>query len=186
MNEAMLDLLNGQIAGRLSLLDAALKWSSADAIFVLVAVAGAFGLVQLRRTPGDGLRTAGAVILAAAIAGLAISVLSSAVHEDRPFLHDADTVQLVAHAADNGFPSDHATVAAVVAVVAAAAWRRWAPLFLALALLVGFSRVAVGVHYPGDVLAGWAIGAAAALAAWIVMPVLTRRIGLGASLSAPD
>jgi len=88
--------------------------------------------------------------------------------EARPFAHDSDTVLLVKHGLDNSFPSDHATVAAAAAVVAALAWRRWAAVFLLGAVLVGLARVYAGVHYPGDVAGGWLIGGAMALVAWVV------------------
>ena len=69
-----------------------------------------------------------------------------------------------------GFPSAHAMACAtLVVVVTALAWRgrwRW-PILLfstAFALLVGASRVYIGVHYPSDVLAGWCAGVTWAMA----------------------
>ena len=44
-----------------------------------------------------------------------------------------------------------------------------------LTLLVGASRVYLGVHYPSDVLAGWCAGVAWALAVGLVIWVLQRR-----------
>ncbi len=58
------------------------------------------------------------------------------------------------------FPSGHSCNAASMYGGVAAFFRKWWLYLLAavLILLVGFSRVAVGVHYPTDVLAGWALG----------------------------
>jgi undecaprenyl-diphosphatase len=46
---------------------------------------------------------------------------------------------------------------------------------LVLALLVGLSRVYLGVHYPTDVLAGWSAGLAWALLCWLVARYLQYR-----------
>jgi undecaprenyl-diphosphatase len=175
MNERLFDALNG-LAGHSAALDAAARWLANDAIFLLAAALLAFGALELRRDLRRGARIGLAGCLALALAGLLILAASSAVHEARPFVGDADTVLLTPHVADNGFPSDHATVAAAAAVVAAIAWRRWAALFLALAAVVGLARVLAGVHLPGDVLAGWALGAAAAAAGWWLAERASSRV----------
>lgn len=80
--------------------------------------------------------------------------------------------QWLAHAATSSLPSAHSTVAAALGAVGwwalrGSAWRWAGP---ALALLVGWGRVAVGVHFPADVLAGWLLGAACAGAAIAALP----------------
>jgi undecaprenyl-diphosphatase len=82
----------------------------------------------------------------------------------------------------SSFPSGHATVSTVVYLTLAALLaplctdRRLAILCLGtgvfLALLVGVSRVYLGVHYPTDVIAGWSLGAAWALVCWVGANVL--------------
>ena len=85
------------------------------------------------------------------------------------------------------FPSGHAMAAAIfyltvgLILVRLATRRREKVFFMATAVLLtglaGFSRVYLGVHYPTDVLAGWAAGAAWALSCCFVADWLARRAG---------
>lgn len=93
------------------------------------------------------------------------------------------------------FPSGHAMLSAVVYLTLGALLARTQPrrrvklYFLAVAALltvvVGVSRVYLGVHWPTDVLAGWTVGAGWALLCWLAMLWLQRR-GQVESENAPD
>ncbi len=76
---------------------------------------------------------------------------------------------------DTSFPSGHAASSGLMAVVLSQG-SPLAPLWVALALGVGASRVHVGVHHGSDVVAGWAVGAGFGL--------LARRVGPSPRLSA--
>jgi len=120
-------------------------------------------------------RAAVAAVLSAGL-GLAVGkVISELVDRARPFVADPHGVHLFSgHAADPGFPSDHATAAFAIAVAILLRKRGWGIAALALAAVLSVGRVALGVHYPSDVLAGAALGSAAALALWT--PPLRSRI----------
>ncbi len=104
--------------------------------------------------------------LAALIVGLASSeVLKSIVMQPRPFLSLPDVRLLVSPPSSYSFPSVNATYAFAASSGASPTARRllgrlavWGWGFLALAVTVSYSRVYVGVHYPGDVLGGAIIG----------------------------
>ncbi|MDO8518252.1 MAG: phosphatase PAP2 family protein [bacterium] len=72
---------------------------------------------------------------------------------------------LVSHAANNGFPSDHMLFAAALAMLVLFFSRPLGILLWVLALLVGFARIAAGVHHTADIIAAAAI---AALVVWLV------------------
>ena len=137
------------------------KWLPGLAVALLL-LALVLGPVRWRRS----LLSAGGAM---GLAWLGASLLKHGVTAPRPFMLGLGTDWL-GHARVNGFPSSHASVAAAFAVVAlrspwARPWR-WS---LALAgLLVCWSRVALGVHFPSDVAAAVLLGSLSALLAQTV------------------
>jgi undecaprenyl-diphosphatase len=118
--------------------------------------------------------TAGAVWSADLIA-LAVKV---AVDRPRPYRTILEPEPLLRSDIGASFPSGHAATSFAGAVLLAYLLRRAVPALLALAALVAFSRVYVGVHYPLDVIAGAALGTAVALAV-AGMLTLRRRTSAG-------
>lgn len=64
------------------------------------------------------------------------------------------------------FPSGHATNSAAAAAVVSCAFPATLPYCAAVVLMVGFSRVYLGLHYPSDVLGGYLIGVLIGLLCW--------------------
>jgi undecaprenyl-diphosphatase len=123
----------------------------------------------------DWRRATVAAVLSAGFALAIGKVISELVDRARPFVADPHGVHLFStHAADPGFPSDHATAAFAIAVAILLRKRAWGVAALVAAAIVSVGRVALGFHYPSDVLAGAALGAAAAMALWA--PVLRSRV----------
>ena len=124
---------------------------------------------------------------AGALAALGLAQqIGHVVDRARPYTAMPAAHVLIARTADFSFPSDHATV---VGAVAAGLWlanRRLGLVTAGLALFMAFARVYVGAHYPGDVLAGLALGAGTTLALGPLADRLLRpaleRIG-GSALS---
>jgi undecaprenyl-diphosphatase len=150
----------------LSALGSTVVWLAVFAVVV--------GWLLWRRLP----RLAVFVVVTVVGSSVLNQVVKQAVDRARPVLPDP-----VAHASGMSFPSGHAQAAIVgYAVlllvflpVLRAGWRPAAITLAALAVLsIGFSRVALGVHYVSDVLAGYLLGAAwvaamtAAFNAWRV------------------
>lgn len=96
-----------------------------------------------------------------------------------------DLVEHLDRTFTSSFPSGHAMVSMVTWLTLAAVLVRFVPrrrlqyfvqiAAFFLALLIGVTRVYLGVHWPSDVLAGWSIGVAWAGICWLVAHYLTRR-----------
>jgi len=85
--------------------------------------------------------------------------------------------------ASASFPSGHATTAFAAAVVLAFWYPRQAGVFVGVAVLVGLSRIVLGVHFPSDVLAGALLGSAVALAAHAYVPAVRGAVPAAHSVS---
>jgi undecaprenyl-diphosphatase len=121
-------------------------------------------------------RRSGAV-LATAAAGLGLLInqpIAHGVDRLRPYLaHPAHAHLLITRSHDPSFPSDHATGGFALAFGIWLFDRTIGSVLLVVAAVLSFSRVYVGTHYPGDVVAGALIGIAAASV--LVLVPLTRR-----------
>lgn len=97
------------------------------------------------------------ILLSLPLAILVIKFIHLFINEPRPFV-TFNFVPLADNNPDPSFPSRHATIMAVIAFTYTYFKSKWAGLFLALMILVGISRIFVGVHYPLDVLGGFTVG----------------------------
>jgi undecaprenyl-diphosphatase len=142
----------------------------------VLAVTGYLVLHRLYRT--------GLFVLAASVGGWVLNTaLKHAFDRARP-----DIVPHLREVMTSSFPSGHALTSAAVCLTLGAllmriAERRLAKFYcigvaMAVTLLVGTSRVYLGVHYPTDVLAGWIIGLSWALLCWMAERLLEYRAGL--------
>jgi membrane-associated phospholipid phosphatase len=105
------------------------------------------------------------------------AVLKGVFQQPRPC--DFDPSLQMAWFEGYGLPSGHAQFV-IIFWGAIAAWerRRWLwVLTVVLTVLVGFSRVYLGVHFPHDVLAGWAIGGVSLVLYLVLQPPLERWLG---------
>lgn len=121
-----------------------------------------------RRRPvlDDAASSVAAVVWAPLAAGVAVLVnvpIRGFVERPRPFKDHQGLEVLVDGKTDYSFVSDHATLAMAIGVGLFVAHRKFGVAGIALAVAEGFCRVFMGVHYPTDVVGGFALGTAVAL-----------------------
>ena len=143
--------------------------------FIIIVVAAAVGYLLLVQK-----YALSALMLGSVVGGMLLSnILKHGFDRPRPDLEHA------AQVFSPSFPSGHATLSAVTFLTLGglltrtnADWRvklYFLSVAIALTLIVGLSRVYLGVHYPSDVLAGWCVGTAWALLCWAVALWLQQR-----------
>ena len=166
--------------------EAARDLTSLGSIIVLVIITAAVaGYLFLARK-----QAAAWLMLFAVFGGIAVSdLLKFAFARPRP-----DFVAPAARVFTTSFPSGHATLSAITYLTIAALLARsqssskigryFIVLAALLTILIGISRIYLGVHYPTDVVGGWCIGAAWALGCWVLMTWLQHGGRIGSAGSA--
>lgn len=147
--------------------------NAAEALYLLLLVVLVVFARHERFAPVR--RAAVAAGLSAGLGLLVVKIITEFYDRARPFVAHPGVLHLFArHAPDASFPSDHATASMAIAVAFLLRRRFFlGVLTFVLAWILDFGRVALGIHYPTDVLAGAAIGTLAALLLW-TPPVRTR------------
>ncbi|WP_318208453.1 MULTISPECIES: phosphatase PAP2 family protein [unclassified Streptomyces] len=133
---------------------------------MLLVVLWCWWSVRRRGTLADSVSAVAGLVWAPLAAGVALLVnipIRGFVERPRPFKDHQGLEVLVAGKTDFSFVSDHATLAMALAVGVFVAHRRFGLVAIGLALAEGFARVYMGVHYPTDVIGGFALGTAVAL-----------------------
>jgi undecaprenyl-diphosphatase len=142
-------------------------------LFALLMMAGWW----YARTEADPARMAAALWVPLGVL-LALGInqpIADTIGEVRPCnaLHDI----VVLHCnTDPGLPSDHAVMAGAATVGLWLVHRRLGAVAALAAVVMGFSRVYVGAHYPKDVLAGFVLGAAVGLIGYALTRTVLNRL----------
>ncbi len=170
MNGSLFDAIN-DLAGRNGFIDDVMKFSAQYLVYVIIALVVASWFVRgaSREETRLGVYTA---ILAAIVSIVIAKVIQHYYVHPRPFITRSDVVQLVDHAPDASFPSEHSTGSFALAAGLGLYRARWGVALLSLAVLMSFARVFVGIHWPADVAMGAGLGILVALLVWFARPIL--------------
>jgi undecaprenyl-diphosphatase len=162
---------------RIAALDVTALGSASVLGLTVAAVVGFLALQRMHR--------AALFILAASVGGWVLNNLLKAVFQrPRP-----DVVPHLREVMTLSFPSGHAMTSAVVYLTLGALLMRIAErpvakiycmaVAMTATVMIGLTRIYLGVHYPTDVLAGWLIGLSWALLCWMIERFFEARVGMG-------
>ena len=170
MNYWLFSLING-MANWSVLLDALMILSSKLIPYLYILILGWLYVKGFRqgnfKLRGESFATG--VLLVLCLIGSFI--LGSMFYENRPFV-DHQVNLIVSHAADASFPSDHAV--GTMAIASGILFYHWnlGTKMVYGSIWVGFSRVFVGNHYPGDIVGAFIL-------VWIITAVYNKTIRRG-------
>jgi undecaprenyl-diphosphatase len=114
------------------------------------------------------------LVIGSVVGLLLLKLASTLFYDPRPFM-SSDVQPLFKHAADNGFPSDHTTLSALMAFIVLAFSRKIGIIMTILAVAIGSARVFAHVHSWIDILGGLLVAGLAAYVAITVQKAIISR-----------
>ncbi len=114
------------------------------------------------------------IILAGAIAFILSRIASRLYYDPRPFVTE-HVKPLIPHAADNGFPSDHALLTGTLTAITYFFKKNIANIMLALTVIIGIARVLAKVHSPLDIAGGWIFGIIGSVAGYYLARYIVTK-----------
>lgn len=136
--------------------------------YLYLAVILGLGIAWLKTTKNQKTKFILATVVAGVIAFIISRIASRLYYDPRPFVSQ-HVKPLIAHAADNGFPSDHALLTMTLTAITYFFSKKIAACMLVLTIIVGIARVLAKVHSPLDIGTGWLIGIVGALAGYYLV-----------------
>lgn len=172
MNEIIFRYFNS-FAGQTPLIDRAIVFGAET--FGIILLLGLVAFLFSHEDKGKGFRDI-IVVLGAGVFAWAVSwLMKHAYPYPRPFLALDGVTKLIDHGGMDSFPSGHATFFSAIATALYFYHKKIAAFYALGALLIGVSRVAAGIHWPLDVIAGYLIGGAVAVLAYSGYQALALR-----------
>ena len=89
----------------------------------------------------------------------------------RPFEVLENINQLVTHSSGGSFPSGHVAFFSAISAMIFFYHRIWGLVFLGITLFMGMGRIGAGIHWPTDILGGFAVGI---FSAWLIKKISSR------------
>lgn len=139
-----------------------------DSTFSLIGFAVAFFLFRYVRKNPKGENISLFFFGSVAVSGIAADIVKVIAGRYRPSelfehgLYGFDFFHI--ERAMTSFPSGHTATAFALAMAVAYLWPRWRVVTWAFAILIGISRLAIGAHYPSDIMGGAVLGIVSTLA----------------------
>ncbi len=144
-------------------------------IVIDLLLAGIYVIYLFKNKKTIFIKLAKLSILSLPISYLSAKILQHVINDPRPFVVNHAIKPLFAHAPDNGFPSDHTLLTMTVAAIIFSYNRKLGILLALFSLVIGFARVAAGVHHSLDIIGAAVIAIAATALSFFVLQYIAGK-----------